>query len=87
MSEKAAKILLHCFLIGWLIGFLGTNDKSTLGGRMITQGMLIWIIACVPFIGWVASMIFAVLCIVNVAKGDLDYHCPVIGEVNWFKQY
>ena len=87
MSTKAAKILLHCFAIGWLIAFFSTQDRSELGGRMITQGMIIWIIACVPFIGWVVSAIFAVLCIVNVAKGDLDYKCPIIGEANWFKQY
>ena len=87
MNKKAASILLHCGFVGWLIGFLAYDNKADLGGRLITQGLILSIIWCVPFVGYVVGCIFTILAIINIAKGDEDYKLPVIGEANWFKQY
>ena len=85
MSKKVTSIFVHCGVLGWLIGFLACNDKSAVGGRMFTQGLILGLIGLVPFIGWVIGPVGLVLAIINIAKGDEDYKLPVIGEVNWFK--
>ena len=85
MTKKTALILLHCTFVGWLVAYIAYKDHADLGGRMITQGMLLWIIECVPCVGWIFSLILSLMAIVNISKGDEDYHCPIIGNANWFK--
>ncbi len=87
MSKKAALILLHCGFLGWLIAFFAYNDRSDLGGRIITQGLINSIIWCLFIPGYIAGCIFTIMAIVHIAKGDEDYKLPLFGEVNWFKQY
>ena len=85
MNKKTALIFLHCGFIFWLIAFLNFKDnKQELGTRMITQGLILSIIWCVPCVGYVVGTIFTILAIVNIAKGDEDYHMPLFSDVDWF---
>ena len=85
MSKKTGQIFLHLSFIFWLIAFLNFKDKKEeLGTRMITQGLILSIIWCVPFVGYVVGTIFTIMAIVHIAKDEDDYKLPVIGEADWF---
>ena len=87
MSKKTGLILLHCTIIPWLIAFINFKDnKDELGSRMITQGLILSIVWCIPCIGYIVGCIFSIMAIVNIAKGVEDYKLPIFGEVNWFNK-
>ncbi len=86
MSKKAALILIHCGFVGWLIGYLAYDNKAEIGGRMYTQGMINSIIWMLFVPGYIVGAIFTIMAIVNICKGDEDYHLPgFVGNSNWFK--
>jgi hypothetical protein len=87
MGKKPASILLHCGIVGWLIAFFACNDRSELGGRIITQGLILSIIWFLFIPGYIVGLIFTIMAIVHIAKGAEDYKLPLFGEANWFKQY
>ncbi len=87
MSKKTGLILLHIGFICWLIAFLNFKDKKEeLGTRMITQGLILAIVWCIPCVGYIVGTIFTIMAIVNIAKGDEDYKLPIFGEVDWFNK-
>jgi len=87
MNKKTAQIFLHCGFIFWLIAFLNFKDqKEVLGTRLMTQGLILAIVWCIPCIGYIVGTIFTIMAIVNIAKGDEDYKLPIFGEVDWFNK-
>ncbi|MCR4815188.1 MAG: hypothetical protein K5879_10225 [Lachnospiraceae bacterium] len=87
MNKKTAQIFLHCGFIFWLIAFFNFKDqKEVLGTRLMTQGLILAIVWCIPCIGYIAGTIFTIMAIVNIAKGDEDYKLPIFGEVDWFNK-
>lgn len=86
MSKKCAAIFNCLGIVFWLIGFFCTkNTDEKLSGEEYTQGLVVAIIACIPFIGYVAWLVFAILGIINACKDQPGI--PVIEKFgwNWFK--
>ena len=94
MDKKTALIIMYAsnilFMgwIGWLIAFLA-GKKEVVGGRSLTTGLLLAIIAIVGSIvvglGPLFSLVFGIIGLVKVLQGDEDPVLPLIGNVNWFK--
>ncbi|MCR4697022.1 MAG: hypothetical protein K5654_06885 [Lachnospiraceae bacterium] len=94
MDKKTALIIMYIGtavpglgLIGFLIALLA-GKKEVVGGRNLTQGLILMLAQCIGWIliglGPIFALVFSIIALVKVFKGDLDPELPLIGGLNWF---
>lgn len=80
-NDKLFGILSYIGIL-WLIGLLAGKTEFT--KFHANQGLLTWLVGFIPFIGWVASLIFMIMGIINVCNGEKK-ELPVIGKFQIIK--
>ena len=94
MDKKTALIIMYVGtavpylgLIGFLVALLA-GKKEVVGGRNLTQGLILMLLqivgSAVIFVGPIVACVFSIIALVKVFKGDLDPELPIIGGLNWF---
>lgn len=94
MDKKTALIIMYasniiaCGWIGWLIAFFA-GGKDNVGGGNLTQGLFLAIVCIAGSIlvglGPLFSLIWGIIGLVKVLKGEEDPALPICGNWNWFK--
>ena len=66
--------------IFWLLGLLISPEKTSPFVRShVNNGIIISIMECIPFVGWVCGIICAIMGIIAAAKTQY-FTIPVIGD-------
>ncbi len=78
-NAKLFSILAYVGIL-WLLGLLIRPEKeSPYVKSHVNNGIIITIMECIPFVGWVCGIICAVMGIIAACKNQY-FTIPVIGE-------
>ena len=99
-DPKTVAIISYITLIGWIVALILNNPKSDFASFHIRQmlglilaGIALQVLAFVPFLGWIVSvvgwialLVFWVLGFIGAIQGEKKL-VPVVGEYfqEWFK--
>lgn len=93
MDKKTALIIMYIGtavpyfgVIGFLVALIA-GKKEVVGGRNLTQGLILALIQCLGtalIVGPLVSLIFSIMALVKVFKDDLEPEVPLFGTMNWF---
>lgn len=88
MNKKTAMIFCYIGGIFWLIQFFAYKDRADIGGKNLTNGLLITILECI-FLVNIFGIVCAIIGIVKVCKGEEVPELPLLSKLdwNWFKNY
>lgn len=84
MDAKTTSIIAYLGLVGFLIAFLAGDKTSSLSKRHLNQGLICGLCWLIPIIGWVASLVFAIMGIMKAINED-ETPLPVIGGIELIK--
>ena len=78
-NAKLFSILSYVGIL-WLLGLLISPEKTSPFVRShVNNGIIISIMECIPFVGWVRGIICAIMGIIAAAKTQY-FTIPVIGD-------
>ena len=78
-NAKLFSILSYISVL-WLLGLLISPEKTSPFVRShVNNGIIISIMECIPFVGWVCGIICAIMGIIAAAKTQY-FTIPVIGD-------
>ena len=78
-NAKLFSILSYVGIL-WLLGLLISPEKTSPFVRShVNNGIIISIMECIPFVGWVCGIICAIMGIIAAAKTHY-FTIPVIGD-------
>jgi len=78
-NAKLFSILSYVGIL-WLLGLLISPEKTSPFVRShVNNGIIISIMECIPFVGWVCGVICAIMGIIAAAKTQY-FTIPVIGD-------
>lgn len=84
MNSKLASIFSYCGIVFWLIALLACESKQEIS-KNLSQGLIVSIALCIPVV-CIAGLVFAIMAIVRICKGEENPELPLIGGLDFFNK-